>query len=178
MHVNFVPVTSDGRLSAKDLFARGTGELRKLQTEFYEEVGKPFGLNRGEEGSKTKHKSTAQFKLDKINQQIADSESHLANICAEIRYNRNERAKQQTELSAVEDEIVDKLQLIEQYDQVLHDYLVAEKSELDEYHKSKQEAIQQPPQQEIPPKQASQPQQPEAPKKKKYIPSRKAKNLK
>ena len=60
MHVNFIPITSDGRLSAKDLFARKTKELHKLQNEFYEDVGSRYWLNRGVEGSKSKRKAVAQ----------------------------------------------------------------------------------------------------------------------
>jgi hypothetical protein len=47
-----VPITSDGRLSAKDLFNPKT--LRELQTE-YAQAMKPFGLERGVEHSRAKH---------------------------------------------------------------------------------------------------------------------------
>jgi hypothetical protein len=47
-----VPLTADGRLSAKDLFNPKT--LRALQTE-YAEAMKPFGLERGVEHSRAKH---------------------------------------------------------------------------------------------------------------------------
>lgn len=47
-----VPITADGRLSAKDLFNPKT--LRALQTE-YAEAMKPFGLARGVEHSRAQH---------------------------------------------------------------------------------------------------------------------------
>lgn len=47
-----VPITKDGRLSAKDLFNPKT--LRELQSE-YAEAMKPFGLERGVEHSRAKH---------------------------------------------------------------------------------------------------------------------------
>jgi len=47
-----VPITPDGRLSAKDLFNPRT--LRALQTE-YAQAMKPFGLERGVEHSRAKH---------------------------------------------------------------------------------------------------------------------------
>jgi len=47
-----VPITKDGRLSAKDLFNPKT--LRELQTE-YAQAMKPFGLERGVEHSRAKH---------------------------------------------------------------------------------------------------------------------------
>jgi hypothetical protein len=47
-----VPLTADGRLSAKDVFNPKT--LRALQTE-YAEAMKPFGMERGVEHSRAKH---------------------------------------------------------------------------------------------------------------------------
>jgi hypothetical protein len=51
-HAVVVPLTADGRLSAKDLFNPKT--LRALQTE-YAEAMKPFGMERGIEHSRAKH---------------------------------------------------------------------------------------------------------------------------
>ena len=51
-HAVVVPLTADGRLSAKDLFNPKT--LRTLQTE-YAEAMKPFGMERGVEHSRAKH---------------------------------------------------------------------------------------------------------------------------
>jgi len=63
MHVNIIPI-KDGRLCAKDLLNRN--ELSKLQTDFYEKVGKHWGLQRGKEGSTASHLSTAEFKAQCI----------------------------------------------------------------------------------------------------------------
>jgi len=49
-----VPITQDGRLSAKDLFNPKT--LRQLQTD-YAQAMKPFGLERGIEHSRAKHET-------------------------------------------------------------------------------------------------------------------------
>jgi hypothetical protein len=51
-HAVVVPITADGRLSAKDVFNPKT--LRALQTE-YAEAMKPFGMERGVEYSRAKH---------------------------------------------------------------------------------------------------------------------------
>ena len=67
MHLNLMPVTKDGRLCSKQLFDKP--QLQKLQTDFYEEVGKKYGLQRGKEGSQKKHLSTAEFKAKKIIEQ-------------------------------------------------------------------------------------------------------------
>ncbi len=67
MHLNLMPVTKDGRLCSKQLFDKP--QLQQLQTDFYEEVGKRWGLQRGKEGSQKKHLSTAEFKAKKIIEQ-------------------------------------------------------------------------------------------------------------
>lgn len=63
LHFNLMPVT-DGRLCAKELFYRAA--LRELQTDFYEVVGKKYGLKRGKEGSTAKHLDTVAFKTKKM----------------------------------------------------------------------------------------------------------------
>ena len=67
MHLNIMPVTKDGRLCSKQLFDKP--HLQKLQTDFYESVGKRWDLQRGKEGSQKKHLSTAEFKAKKIIEQ-------------------------------------------------------------------------------------------------------------
>lgn len=61
MHVGVIPVTEDGRLSAKDIYNRS--ELRALQKEFPEELQRQgFAVERGEEGSKEKHLHPNEYK--------------------------------------------------------------------------------------------------------------------
>lgn len=67
MHLNLMPVTKDGRLCSKQLFDKP--QLQQLQTDFYEAVGKRWGLQRGKEGSQEKHLSTAEYKAKKIIEQ-------------------------------------------------------------------------------------------------------------
>jgi len=55
-----VPLTADGRLSAKD-FVGGPQKLTRMQTEFHQAVGAPFGLQRGLQGSKAKHTALRRF---------------------------------------------------------------------------------------------------------------------
>lgn len=52
IHAVVVPITADGRLCAKELFNPRT--LRQLQTD-YAQAMKPFGLERGIEGSRAQH---------------------------------------------------------------------------------------------------------------------------
>lgn len=55
-----VPLTKDGRLSAKD-FLGGRKVLSEMQTEFAERVGKFVGLQRGVEGTKATHTTAKQY---------------------------------------------------------------------------------------------------------------------
>lgn len=47
MHLNFVPLTKDGRLSAKECVGNGSKALQQLQDNFYQVVGAAHGLERG-----------------------------------------------------------------------------------------------------------------------------------
>mgnify|MGYP000914830445 CR=1 FL=1 len=67
IHLNLMPVTKDDRLCSKKLFDKP--QLQQLQTDFYESVGKRWGLQRGKEGSQQKHLSTAEYKAKKIIEQ-------------------------------------------------------------------------------------------------------------
>lgn len=58
--VYVVPITKDGRLSAKD-FLGGRKILTDMQTDFAEKVGAPAGLQRGIEGSKAEHITNAAY---------------------------------------------------------------------------------------------------------------------
>lgn len=61
LHFNFVPVTADGRLSAKSIFTRQ--ELIKQQDDFFDEVGSLYGLERGKSGGKQKHLDVIDYKI-------------------------------------------------------------------------------------------------------------------
>lgn len=61
MHVISVPLTKDGRLSARDVIGNRT-QMRRAQTEFYEQVGRGYGLERGvqQDGPEKREHITAQ----------------------------------------------------------------------------------------------------------------------
>lgn len=63
LHVGVVPITQDGRLSAKAIFTKT--EMKAIQTEFARDVGEKYGLERGVEGSERTHLSEARFKEKK-----------------------------------------------------------------------------------------------------------------
>ena len=68
MHIGIVPVTNDGRLCAKEIFKQL--ELKQLQTDFAEQVGKEFNLERGKEGSDVKHLDEVTFKIKKREEEL------------------------------------------------------------------------------------------------------------
>lgn len=63
LHIGVVPITQDGRLSAKAIFTKT--EMKAIQTEFSRDVGEKYGLERGVEGSERTHLSEARFKEQK-----------------------------------------------------------------------------------------------------------------
>ncbi len=63
LHIGVIPITQDGRLSAKAIFTKT--EMKAIQTEFARDVGEKYGLERGVEGSERTHLSEARFKEKK-----------------------------------------------------------------------------------------------------------------
>lgn len=67
IHIGVIPVTSDGRLSARELFNPKT--LEQLQTDFHRAVSQHYGLERGQSHSKT-YLEVNKFKAKKIKQEL------------------------------------------------------------------------------------------------------------
>lgn len=105
MHLNLMPVTKDARLCSKQLFDKP--QLQQLQTDFYETVGKRWGLQRGKEGSQKKHLSTAEFKAKKIIEQaeaIREESQVYADALEEAKsgeFSRNKGKLKQQAIAAV-----------------------------------------------------------------------------
>lgn len=100
MHVVSVPITEDGRLSAKTLTSGSMG-FRQVQDRFYKEVSKKYGLKRGEPKSETDraHRTKAEYEIEKLNKQIESAKKELKGV-----YNEIDFAKEQFEKSLVEQE--------------------------------------------------------------------------
>lgn len=63
MHINFVPITKDNRVSARDLFS--PEKLRALQDDFNKFCNRNnYELERGELNTKRKHLSVEEYKLE------------------------------------------------------------------------------------------------------------------
>ena len=68
LHVVSVPLTQDGRLSARDVIGN-RAKMSRTQDMFYEQVGKVYGLDRGERGDgqeMKEHKSAQEHKLREV----------------------------------------------------------------------------------------------------------------
>ena len=109
LHLNLMPITSDRRLCSKQLFDKP--QLQQLQTDFYEEVGKRWGLQRGKEGSQRKHLSTVEFKAKKIIEQaeaIRQENQVYADALEEAKsgeFSRNKSKLKQQAIAAVAESI-------------------------------------------------------------------------
>lgn len=82
MHVMSVPITQDGRLSARDIIGNKT-KMSNLQTKYYEEVGCKFGLERGEiqlSESRRRHISTQEHRLQQNATFIEQQQETMAEI--------------------------------------------------------------------------------------------------
>lgn len=88
MHVNFVPVTEDGRLSARDLFS--PKQLRDLQDDFNKYINdKGYDLERGKLDSKKKHLSVEEYKLETKFEELKNKENELDNKIKDLESERD-----------------------------------------------------------------------------------------
>jgi hypothetical protein len=88
MHLDFVPLTSDGRLSAKSVLGEKKG-LQELQDAFYATVCQKYNLERGErsdidsrdsENKPRRHKSTDELKRETAYKAFAEASKDFSPI--------------------------------------------------------------------------------------------------
>lgn len=82
LHVISVPLTKDGRLSARDVIGNKS-KMSKTQDSFFEQVGRGYGLERGihmDGQEKKEHISAQEHELREIRQKIAREQEHLEAI--------------------------------------------------------------------------------------------------
>ena len=91
LHIGVMPITQDGRLSAKAIFTKT--EMKAIQTEFARDVGEKYGLERGVEGSERTHLSEARFKEQKALEMVNE---HGA-IAQELRVLAEDRKQELSE---------------------------------------------------------------------------------
>ena len=98
MHLNLMPVLN-GRLCCKRLFDRVA--LQKLQTDIYGQVGKYWGLERGKEGSKTKHLDVAEYKVKMAEEKAAEITTAYSETSSELTKLKAEKRNTQTEVDSL-----------------------------------------------------------------------------
>lgn len=82
LHVVSVPLTKDGRLSARDVIGNKS-KMSKTQDSFFKQVGRGYGLERGMQidgQEKKQHISAQEHELREIKQEIAREKEHLEAI--------------------------------------------------------------------------------------------------
>lgn len=82
LHVISVPLTKDGRLSARDVIGN-KAKMSKTQDQFFEQVGRGYGLERGihmDGQEKKEHISAQEHELREIRRQIARGQEELGAI--------------------------------------------------------------------------------------------------
>lgn len=82
MHIISVPLTKDGRLSARDVIGNKS-KMSKTQDSFFEQVGRGYGLERGihmDGQEKKQHISAQEHELREIKQRIAREQEKLEAI--------------------------------------------------------------------------------------------------
>ena len=82
LHVISVPLTKDGRLSARDVIGN-KAKMSKTQDQFFEQVGRGYGLERGihmDGQEKKEHISAQEHELREIKRQIARGQEELGAI--------------------------------------------------------------------------------------------------
>lgn len=88
LHINFVPITKDNRLSAKDVFQRK--EFTKIHDDFFKDIGKGYGLLRGEtKAEKQEHLSVQEFKKKTLEESVEKLDKKLEEVVAKIQYYNN-----------------------------------------------------------------------------------------
>lgn len=122
LHILSVPLTQDGRLSAREIIGNRT-KMSRMQTEFFEQVGRSYGLERGiqMDGQEKKKRITAQeHKLREVTaekqKQLEELEAikHSKQSARERATRAKEQAKQQqaenSRLRTAEGQIRDRME--------------------------------------------------------------------
>ncbi|HEY5589116.1 MAG TPA: MobV family relaxase [Candidatus Paceibacterota bacterium] len=108
MHINFVPITKDGRLCAKDLFKRG--DLIKLHDNFSKHCKEHgYDLERGESKSDfKKHLSVEEFKIKTKQVEFEKSKIEFSKADNELNIKFKRLKKLTTKISSLEQTSVKK----------------------------------------------------------------------
>lgn len=117
MHLNFVPLTKDNRLSAKELLTPKT--LTALQDRMHRKVFAEYGLKRGEKKDEIKHISTLNYKVLTLEREIQDKESQLARLTNEQLF------KMQKHIDELTYRLKEMMDVIQSDKELMQEYLTA-----------------------------------------------------
>lgn len=124
-HVSLLltPIDENGKLNARKFFG-GRDKMSALQDDFYNSVGKEFGLDRGIKGSKAKHQTIKSY-YEKQNQKDQELEKLAEDISQNLpqkKFGQSAESYQQEKEKFIQDKlkpIVKKTIVAEQNDQRL-----------------------------------------------------------
>lgn len=111
LHIISVPLTKDGRLSARDVIGN-KAKMSKTQDQFFEQVGRGYGLERGihmDGQEKKEHISAQEHELREIRRQIARGQEELGAI-EHSKKSARERAQEYRQTTAELQKEVEQLQ--------------------------------------------------------------------
>lgn len=110
MQVVTIPLVN-GKLNARQLIGGDKHRLQKIQSDFYEQVGKSFGLERGEENSQAVHKTVEQKHKEK-ERELNEREKRLSERENGLVEREKALNEQETRLTAQSAEIAVKKQIL------------------------------------------------------------------
>lgn len=88
LHIGVMPITQDGRLSAKAIFTKT--EMKAIQTEFARDVGEKYGLERGVEGRSVPTCQKPDLRSKRLwKWQMNTEQSHRSFMCLQRTASRN-----------------------------------------------------------------------------------------
>ena len=115
----------DGKLNAKKLIGGSKHRMQEIQQKFYEEVGKPFGLERGKENSQAQHKTVEEKhkeeerKLWESAHKIEELQKNLEARECEILDRENNVAEKERELLQKETDLNNKETVLNEREEIM-----------------------------------------------------------
>ena len=108
----------DGKLNAKKLIGGSKHRMQEIQQKFYEEVGKPFGLERGKENSQAQHK-TVEEKHKEEERKLAELQKNLEERERDLIDRENEVLKKEEELLQKETDLNNKETVLNEREEIM-----------------------------------------------------------
>ncbi len=121
MHLNFVPLTKDNRLSAKELLTPKT--LTALQDKMHQKVFSNYGLERGKKQNKIKHISTLNYKILTLEKTIRYKQKELNDIQSQL--NNSELYKARQHIKELSSRLNEMMSVIQSDPDLMTEYLKA-----------------------------------------------------